>query len=57
MEATVNLLTGVASVSMAIKKSQKNASDAKINSSSKALVGRDESPLDLASTISYQIVQ
>lgn len=57
MEATVNLLTGVASVSMAIKKSKKNASDAKIKSSSKALVGRDESPLDLASTISYQIVQ
>ena len=47
MEATVNLLTGVASVSMAIKKSQKNASDAKINSSSKALVGWGESPLNL----------
>ena len=57
MESTVNLLTGVASVSMAIKKSQKNVSDAKINSSSKALVGRDESPLDITSTISYQIVQ
>lgn len=47
MLATGALLTGIASVIIAIKKSQKNASHAKKSGSSKALVGWGEIPLDL----------
>ena len=47
MVVTGTLLTGIASVIVAIKKSQKNASHAKQSGSSKALVGWGESPLDL----------
>ena len=47
MVATGTLLTGIASVIMAIKKSQKNARQANQSGSSKALVGWGESPLDL----------